>query len=288
MAKVELDIVWEGKRLKTDEKPVYLGITLDRTLSFREHVTKLRKKLSSRNSLLGCLASSSWGAEPKTLRSTALALVYSTAEYCSPVWSRSCHASGVDVELNRACRTVTGNLKCTPLTSLYRIAGIAPPPVRRETQAKTERDKQLNDSRYPLYGHQEVHRRLRSRNSFSTVTGLGNDRPSAYKLRRWREMERENNKQSLPPPAEQIPAGSDLNRKLWVTLNRARAKVGKTADNLHRWGHAASSACPCGEAVQTIEHLLTTCPLGPTCSDGDLRDATDTARHWIRSWSDTL
>ena len=288
MAKVVLDIVWEGKRLKTDEKPVYLGITLDRTLSFREHAIKLRKKLSSRNSLLSSLACSSWGADPKTLRSSALALVYSSAEYCSPAWSRSCHASRVDVELNRACRTVTGNLKSTPLPSLYRLAGIAPPSIRRETQAKIERDKQMNDSRHPLFGHQEVDRRLRSRNSFSTVTGLDNVRAPAYKLRRWSEMEMENTSESLPLPAEQIPAGSELSRKLWATLNRARAKVCKTADNLHRWGLAASSACPCGEAVQTIEHLLTTCPLGPTCSDGDLRDATDTAHHWTRSSSDTL
>ena len=27
-----------------------------------------------------------WGADDKTLRTPALSLVYSTAEYCTPVW----------------------------------------------------------------------------------------------------------------------------------------------------------------------------------------------------------
>jgi len=35
-----------------------------------------------------------------TLRSSALALCYSAAEYCAPVWSRSAHTSRVDVQLN--------------------------------------------------------------------------------------------------------------------------------------------------------------------------------------------
>ena len=122
-----LNIKWEGKTLRHDKFPVYLGVTLDRTLSFKEHIRKLKGKLSSRNNLIGILANSSWGADPNTVKTSVLALCYSTAEYCAPVWARSCHASKVDVELNQACRTITGNLKPTNLTSIYRLAGIAPP-----------------------------------------------------------------------------------------------------------------------------------------------------------------
>ncbi|VDP03281.1 unnamed protein product [Soboliphyme baturini] len=43
--------------------------------------------------LLGKLAGTSWGAGARVLRTTALALVYSVAEYCSPVW---CHSSKLD------------------------------------------------------------------------------------------------------------------------------------------------------------------------------------------------
>ena len=128
-----LKIKWEGKTLNHDKFPVYLGVTLDRTLSFRVHVRNLKEKLSSRNNLISKLANSSWGADPKTIKTSVLALCYSTAEYCAPAWTRSCHAAKVDVELNQACRNITGNLKPTPLSSLYCLASIAPPPHQKRS-----------------------------------------------------------------------------------------------------------------------------------------------------------
>jgi len=79
--------------------PVYLGVTSDRTLSYRQHLTKTAGNLQSRNNLLMKLVGSSWGANANTLRSSALALPYSVAEYCCPVWERSTHVSLVDAQL---------------------------------------------------------------------------------------------------------------------------------------------------------------------------------------------
>ena len=79
----ELGVHMEGQQLRHDPNPVYLGVTLDRTLSrdhLRQHLTKTAGKLQSRNNLLMKLAGSSWGANANTLRSSALALCYSVAE----------------------------------------------------------------------------------------------------------------------------------------------------------------------------------------------------------------
>ena len=130
----KLQIQWNGQKLENNCFPVYLGVTLDRTLSFNRHTSNVKAKVATRNNLISKLANTSWGANPETLRTSALALCYSTAEYCSPVWSRSCHAKKVDPELNKACRTITGNLRQTPLQTVYRLAGIAPPNIRRDTQ----------------------------------------------------------------------------------------------------------------------------------------------------------
>ena len=46
----------------------YLGVTLDCTLSYREHLTKIAGKLKNRNNLLMKLAGSTWGASANTLR----------------------------------------------------------------------------------------------------------------------------------------------------------------------------------------------------------------------------
>ena len=287
LAKRKLVIKWQGKELKQDDFPVYLGVTLDRTLSFREHVQKLRKKVSSRNNLLSTIANTKWGADPSTLRQTALAVCYSTAEYCSAVWARSAHADKVDVELNKSCRTITGTLKATPVQALYVLSGISPPSIRRDTITKVERDRQLNDHRHPLYGHQEVLRRLLSRKSFLTTNGLDQVTPQAYRKAKWNDQfDLQNN--ALPEPNESLPAGIDLPRRDWVTLNRARSKVAKTGDNLVRWGFAENAQCVCGEPTQTLEHLLHRCPAGPACSDNDLRDANDAALRWVERWRDKL
>ena len=75
----ELTVMLNGARLKHDPKPVYLGVTLDCTLSYREHLLKTASKLKMRNNLLIKLVGTSWGANANTLRSSALALCYQLA-----------------------------------------------------------------------------------------------------------------------------------------------------------------------------------------------------------------
>jgi len=57
-----------------------LGITLNRSLTFSEHLSNVSKKIQSRVNLIKMLAGTGWGADTKTLQ-VALGLVYSTAEY---------------------------------------------------------------------------------------------------------------------------------------------------------------------------------------------------------------
>ena len=85
-AKRELKVYNNGRFLTFCPIPTYLGIKLDRSLTFRHHLVALHKKLSSRVTLLRRLVDSGWGAGAKTLRIATLSVVYSTAEYCVPVW----------------------------------------------------------------------------------------------------------------------------------------------------------------------------------------------------------
>ena len=45
----ELNISLSGKRLRHESNPVYLGITLDRTLTYRDHLSKVAGKVKTRN-----------------------------------------------------------------------------------------------------------------------------------------------------------------------------------------------------------------------------------------------
>jgi len=81
----ELSVYLDGQRFRHECHPTYPEVTPDRTLSYREHLTKTAGNLKNRNNLLMKLTSSTWSASANTLRSSALALRYAAAEYCAPV-----------------------------------------------------------------------------------------------------------------------------------------------------------------------------------------------------------
>ena len=119
--------------------PVYPGVTLDRTLSYKAHIENTKKKVGTRNNIIRKLRNSKWGATPTTLRSSALALCYSAAEYACPVWERSTHAKKLNTTLNETCRMITGCLKPTNTNSLPIHAGIAPYTPESPHQTSGER-----------------------------------------------------------------------------------------------------------------------------------------------------
>ena len=69
---------------------------------------------------------SGWGAGVKTPRIANLSLIYSTAEYCAPVWCCSAHTRLIDSVLNDALHIVTGCLCPTPTDHLPVLSGIQP------------------------------------------------------------------------------------------------------------------------------------------------------------------
>jgi hypothetical protein len=79
-----------------------------------------------------------WGAGTETLHTAALAIVYSTAEYCAPVWLNSVHFSKINVQLNNAMRNIYGCVKSTQIPWLPTLAHIAPPKLRRKAAAVRE------------------------------------------------------------------------------------------------------------------------------------------------------
>ena len=116
-----------------NNNPVYLGVTLYRSLTYT-HLESLQSNVNTRNGLLCCPAGSSWGAYTSTLRTGALALVYSAADYAPPARCRSTHTRKLDVVLNDTMRTITGCMPPTETTFLPVMAGITPPDIRLEAR----------------------------------------------------------------------------------------------------------------------------------------------------------
>jgi Reverse transcriptase (RNA-dependent DNA polymerase). len=133
-AKNQLKVHFEGQLVKHNFNPKYLGVsvTLDRSLTFKCHLYKTAQKLKTRNNIIQKLCGSSWGSSTPVLRTSVLALVYSVAEYCAPVWLNSCHVNAVDTQLNNSMRIISGAIRPTPLHWLPILSHIAPANLRRQ------------------------------------------------------------------------------------------------------------------------------------------------------------
>uniref|UniRef100_A0A2S2Q8Z5 RNA-directed DNA polymerase from mobile element jockey n=1 Tax=Sipha flava TaxID=143950 RepID=A0A2S2Q8Z5_9HEMI len=280
-AKKHLIIEWLGKTLHNTDYPVYLSVTLDRTLTFKEHCSKTKMKVQARNNLLRKLAGSQWGAQPHTMRTTGIALCFSTREYACPVWSQSKHAKNVSVALNDTCRIITGCLRPTPTHKLYLLAGIAPPEIRRRVTTDIEKTKQIKDERHPMFGHEIANTRLKSRKSFMQTAKELHESPQKARLQKWQD---ELQPEELTQITQQLPMGGHLPWPLWKTLNRLKAGVARTKANMIKWKfNGEDDSCDCGER-QTDEHLLL-CTMIPTqCTREDLiltnTNAIEVAAYW--------
>ena len=161
-----LKVEWNRTKLENTPHPKYLGVTLDRTLSYKEHMHNTKMKVATCNNLIRKFSNWKWGANASTIRTTALALCYSVAMCAAPVWARSPHAQKLNPELNSVCRAVTGCLKPINVEGLYLLAGIAPPDMGRYLCARVEKTKQETNEAHSLYGQNPGERRIESRNCF--------------------------------------------------------------------------------------------------------------------------
>ena len=146
----------------------------------------LHEKLSSRITLLRRLVRSGWNANAKTLRTTALSLVYSTAGYCAPVWCCSAYNRLIDSVLNDALHIVTGCLRPTRTDHLPILSGIQPAELHRLGAILSLAYSGSLDPEHTLYGllsgsSDARQERLRSRRPF--VPAARNLLNSLFELR---------------------------------------------------------------------------------------------------------
>ena len=253
-----------GYVLVHDFAPKYLGVTLDSSLTYRKHTEYVRNKVKSRCNIISKLADTDWGAPAPVLRTCAMALVYSVAEYCVAVRERCAHVQHVDTQLTIAMRTVSGALRPTTINWLPVFSNIEPPQIRRDRATLQEYKKaQQLAVRVPIKEilPEPPKSRLRSRRPFVTeaerLAGLNQTEQETWELS-WIE--------GVPPGYDVVTnpmcpqLGFTLPRRQFVTLNRLRYGQARCAESLDRWGEIASPTCPSGESHQTTRHIVEESP----------------------------
>ena len=72
----KLKVTLAGDVVVHEFAPKYLGVTLDRSPTYRKHTENVRDKVKSRLNIISKLAGTDWGAPVPVLRTSAIALVY--------------------------------------------------------------------------------------------------------------------------------------------------------------------------------------------------------------------
>ncbi len=246
---------------------------------------KVAAKTRTRNNLVHMIAGTTWGAGAKTLRTSALGLCYSVAEYCAPVWRNSAHTNLVDVQLNNTMITINGAVRCTRPDWLPVLSNIAPADIRREVATSRTILRARGKPELPLLTDIDFHPRPRLKSIRPIWSNLPDEALTIQHLWRtwWQNRIVDDPNKSL---IWTYPCGQ------WSLLNRFRSDAGACRNSMHEWGYIASPLCDCSEQ-QTMRHIVNECPL--TCFDGcisELHLAQDAAFNWLlrqnlRSWKQT-
>jgi ribonuclease HI len=126
-AKWRPNIKMLGNDVPFNPSPKFLGVYLDRSLSFQEHVTQTTKKASTRLRILACLASKEWGWSKLNLKRIFMATYRSVLDYAGAAWQpflSNTQMKKLDVCQNKALRLITGQYASTPVEALRLEAGV--------------------------------------------------------------------------------------------------------------------------------------------------------------------
>ena len=170
------------------------------------------------------------------MRISVLSLVYSTAEYCAPVWCRSTPTLLIDSILNDALCIVTGCLPHTLKKDLPVLEGIQPAELRRLGATLFLANLAIHDPDHVLHrqlvGQQDAHLgRLRSRRPFVPAAWklLGSLSKLDIRVKQWTKhkwnadyLESTSRVRAFIPRVTSRPLGMSLPRTSWVRLNRLR------------------------------------------------------------------
>ena len=142
----------DGTRLKEDDQPTYLGVTFDKTQTWKPHIQASEAKAKRRIALMRKLTGSSWGANQKTLRTVYESTVRPHLEYGSTAWSTATKTSlqTVDKVQNQALRIMTGAMKSTPIAAMEEVTGIQSLEKRRQMKILTQAEKFKCQQGHPM------------------------------------------------------------------------------------------------------------------------------------------
>ncbi len=116
-----------GVPARFNPTPRFLGVILDRTLSFGAHVSAIAKKATSKLRLLAAVCNTSWGWRKLHLRKLFQTHILSVITYAGAgwlPWLSQTNATRLEAIQNKALRLITTQARSSPVEALRAEAGV--------------------------------------------------------------------------------------------------------------------------------------------------------------------
>ncbi|KAL5263755.1 hypothetical protein ACHWQZ_G004972 [Mnemiopsis leidyi] len=139
------------KEVPYNPNPKFLGVHLDRTLSFANHVKYVTDKVKSRNRMLASLSTKQWGWKKRPMKRVFTTMQRSVMDYAAAAWQPWLSKSQfqkLETAQNSALRIITGQYSSTPVEALRLETGIDSYATtsKRHTAKAYEKARRLEDN----------------------------------------------------------------------------------------------------------------------------------------------
>ena len=162
-----------GRELQQEDTPTYLGVKLDKRLTWNPHLKDIEKKATRKLAIMKKLAGTSWGANSNILQRVYVGTVRPTLEYGSSAWATASksNSSRLSKVQNTGMRLITGGLKTTPIQAMEKHTGLHSLDDRREEKVYIHSEKILRMPNHPMHARmKELTKNRLKRTSFNHLS----------------------------------------------------------------------------------------------------------------------
>ena len=141
-SKETFQLTINNQAIPHEDTPTYLGIKLDKKLTWNPHIQETEKRATRRLSLMKKLAGTRWGASSSILRQVYMGHIRPVMEYGAAAWATAAKSNTTRLNKvqNAGMRIITGGLKTTPIHALETTTRLPSLDHRREEKVIAVRE----------------------------------------------------------------------------------------------------------------------------------------------------
>jgi hypothetical protein len=274
-----IPLTFDGQVLENVPHHKHLGLELNSTLTWKDHIDPVTANASKKLNLLAHLKHL---LDRKTLLTMYLSFIRPTLEYANIVWCNCTELENDRLEAiqRRAARIISGGIIRTPTKCLYDEIGIEPLKARQDRNVLLMFHKMVHNNAptylvdlVPTTTRQRQRYNLRRETNFTVpkcrITKYQNSF-LPFAIKQWNDLNEsikgENDYDKFKNALEScIPQSNPLyeigSRKETIIMARLRMNCSDLRSNLCDLNIIDSPRCSCGFDKEDIFHYFFTCPL---------------------------